>query len=70
MDLVAAWTLLVVPLALATAALWIAAVVSIARSRQSGDPLVTVVWLILITFAPVVGPILWFAVGRRQALPA
>ena len=70
MDLVAAWTLLVLPLIVAATVLWIAAVVSIARSEQARGGPNMVLWLILVTFAPLFGPVLWFAVGRRQELPA
>lgn len=70
MDLVAVWTLLVLPVIVAAAVLWIAAVVSVARSKQASEGLNMVLWLMLVTFAPLLGPVLWFAVGRRQALPA
>ncbi|WP_310526234.1 PLDc N-terminal domain-containing protein [Nocardioides sp.] len=69
MGFVPVWAALVVAMIAAAAALWIAAVVSIARSEQSSDRLGIVPWLILVTFAPLVGPILWFAVGSRHSLP-
>lgn len=43
-------------------ALWLIAVIQVAAAKAAAGP--TVGWLILITLVPVVGPILWFAIGR------
>jgi hypothetical protein len=54
-----------------SAALFIVALISIARNRtySSGG---TVVWALIVFAFPMLGPVLWFSVGRRarQDLPA
>lgn len=54
-------------LLIVNAALFISALISIARNRThtSGG---TVVWALIVLAVPVLGPVLWFAVGRRAAL--
>jgi hypothetical protein len=44
--------------------LWLIAVIQIAAMRAAAGP--TVGWLILVTLAPLLGAILWFAIGRRS----
>lgn len=41
---------------------WLVAVIQIAVSKAPATPVA--VWLILVTLVPLVGPILWFAIGR------
>lgn len=48
-------------------ALVVVAVVSLSRDRHY-TPAQRLLWLLVILAAPVVGPILWLAVGRRHAL--
>jgi|tagenome__1003787_1003787.scaffolds.fasta_scaffold10364781_1 hypothetical protein len=43
---------------------FLAALVSILGSRQSGG--MKLVWIIFAFCAPFVGPVLWFLVGRKQ----
>ncbi|MEX5307617.1 PLD nuclease N-terminal domain-containing protein [Kocuria sp. CPCC 205258] len=43
------------------------AIISLSRDRHY-TPAQRLLWLLVILAAPVVGPILWFAVGRRHAL--
>lgn len=52
-------SILVVPLTL-----WIIALVQIARSGGASGPVVG--WVALITLVAVIGPILWFVIGRRS----
>ncbi|MBT1194052.1 PLDc N-terminal domain-containing protein [Rhodococcoides kroppenstedtii] len=47
-------------------ALFIVAAVSIGRARHIGV-LVKIGWLVIVVVLPVLGPILWFAVGQRYA---
>jgi hypothetical protein len=53
-------------LLIVNAILFISALISIARNRTytSGG---TVVWALIVLAVPVLGPILWFAIGRRAA---
>ena len=44
---------------------FLAAVVSILGSRQSGG--MKLVWIIFAFCAPFLGPLLWFIVGRKQS---
>jgi hypothetical protein len=43
---------------------FLAALISILGSRQSGG--MKLVWIIFAFCAPFLGPVLWFLVGRRQ----
>ncbi|HEY5222045.1 MAG TPA: PLDc N-terminal domain-containing protein [Microbacteriaceae bacterium] len=45
--------------------LWIIAIVQIARTPASGTAIA--VWILIVTLVPLVGAILWFAIGRRTA---
>lgn len=45
--------------------LWIIALVQIARSRAAGGTIA--VWIVIVTLLPLVGPIVWFVVGKRTA---
>lgn len=44
------------------AVLWVAALVSVLRTTTAGRALV---WVVLTLVFPVLGPVVWFAVGRR-----
>lgn len=52
-------------LALAFAVFFVAALVSILRSPQSGG--MKLVWVVFAFVAPFLGSLLWFLVGRRAA---
>jgi hypothetical protein len=45
--------------------LWLIALVQIAHTRASGGALAA--WILIVTLVPLVGAILWFAIGRRTA---
>jgi hypothetical protein len=63
-PLVPDWSIMALPL-VAGLVLFVMALVSIARNRtySSGG---TVVWAIIVLALPVLGPVLWFLMGRRQ----
>ena len=44
--------------------LWVIALVQIARSKAAAGPVVA--WVVVVTLIPLVGAILWFAIGRRS----
>ncbi|WP_373462902.1 PLDc N-terminal domain-containing protein [Arthrobacter pascens] len=46
--------------------LFISALISIARNRTYTSAR-TVVWALIVPAVPVLGPVLWFAIGRRAA---
>ena len=48
-------------------ALVVIAIISLSRDRHY-TPAQRLLWLLVILAAPVLGPILWLGVGRRQAL--
>ncbi|MDN4613813.1 PLDc N-terminal domain-containing protein [Leifsonia sp. F6_8S_P_1B] len=43
---------------------WLIAVVQIARSKAPATPVV--LWLVVVTVLPLIGALLWFAVGRAS----
>jgi len=45
--------------------LWIIALVQIARSKAAAGTIA--VWIVIVTLLPLVGPIVWFVVGKRTA---
>jgi ABC-type molybdate transport system permease subunit len=67
-PLVPSWGILGFVLAL-NAVLFIAALVSIARSRipTTGG---SIVWALIVLALPVLGSLLWFLIGRRELLGA
>lgn len=44
--------------------LWVIAVIQLARSGGSSSQMTA--WFVLVTLVAVIGPILWFTVGRRS----
>ncbi|WP_434316857.1 PLD nuclease N-terminal domain-containing protein [Leifsonia sp. P73] len=44
--------------------LWLIALVQIAKSKAAAGPVVA--WVVLVTLIPLVGAIVWFAIGRRS----
>ncbi|MEN2739216.1 PLDc N-terminal domain-containing protein [Microbacterium sp. X-17] len=44
--------------------LWLIALAQIAKTRATAGPVVA--WVLIVTLVPVVGAILWFAIGRRS----
>ncbi len=44
--------------------LWVIALVQIARTKAAAGPVVA--WMVIVTLIPLVGAILWFAIGRRS----
>lgn len=55
----------IIALILVPVVFFLAALVSILGSRQSGG--MKVVWLVFAFCAPFLGPLLWFVIGRGQA---
>ena len=62
-PLVPNWSIMALPL-IAGVVLFVVALVSITRNRTytSGG---TVVWALIVLALPVLGPVLWFLIGRR-----
>lgn len=50
---------------LALAVLFVAALVSVLRSRLTGG--MKVVWVLFAFWAPLLGPVLWFLLGAKDA---
>lgn len=50
--------------------LWISALISIARRAPRLRGLEVIGWFLFVTIAPVVGPLVWFLVGRRLTAPS
>lgn len=44
--------------------LWVIALMQIAQSKAAAGPVVA--WVVIVTLIPLVGAILWFAIGRRS----
>ena len=53
---------------LAGAAIWIWALIDILRSEFSGSN--KIIWLLVVFFIPVLGLVLYLAMGRKQKIPA
>ena len=66
-PLVPDWSFMALPL-IAGVVLFVVALVSIARNRtySSGG---TVVWALIVLALPVLGPVLWFWIGRQAPSP-
>lgn len=60
------WTVVVVAFAVVV----ILALVSIGRAASRMSPLVTLGWALVVIFLPLVGPLAWFAAGRRAVMAA
>jgi hypothetical protein len=58
---------LIVLVMIAIAVLWISAIVSITRAEQASGT-ERAVWILIVVLAPLLGALLWFAVGRRGRL--
>ncbi|WP_374010547.1 PLDc N-terminal domain-containing protein [Leifsonia sp. LS-T14] len=56
------WHLIVLALSIVPFVLWLIAVIQIASAKAPSGP--TVLWLLLVTLVTLIGPILWFAIGR------
>jgi hypothetical protein len=59
------WHLIMLLLSLAPLVLWIVALVQIAASKATGGTIA--LWIVIVTLFPLIGAIVWFAVGRRTA---
>jgi len=60
------WEILLLSSLLIPLLLWIIALVDCLKSEFKGND--KVIWVIVILFFPVVGPILYFIIGRRQKI--
>lgn len=58
------WHLIMLALGIVPFVLWLIAVIQIAAAKAPAGP--TVLWLILVTAVALIGPILWFAIGRSS----
>lgn len=58
----------VLALALLVVILWVVAVLSLAKDRHY-TPIQRLLWLLVVLAAPMVGSVLWLAVGRRPVVP-
>jgi hypothetical protein len=58
------WHLLILIVVLAAIALFVAALVGIASSKAGGVE--KAVWILITLMFPLMGPIVWFAFGRRS----
>jgi uncharacterized membrane protein YhaH (DUF805 family) len=47
--------------------LMIVALVSIARASKRLSSALALIWTLVVLFVPVVGPVVWLAIGRRAA---
>jgi hypothetical protein len=62
--------ILIVPVVVGLAALWISALVSISRRSRAMSGLELIGWCALVIFAQFFGPLIWFFAGRdRYAAP-
>ena len=59
------WHVIILLLSLAPFVLWIIALVQIATSKATGGTIA--LWVVIVTLFPLVGAIVWFAVGKRTA---
>lgn len=59
------WHVIILLLSLAPFVLWIIAIVQIATSKATGGTIA--LWIVIVTLFPLIGAIVWFAVGRRTA---
>jgi hypothetical protein len=64
-DNLTGWHMIILLFSLAPFILWLVALIQIAQSRASGGTIA--LWIVIITLIPLIGPILWFAVGKRTA---
>ncbi len=60
------WEILLLSSLIIPLLLWIIALVDCLKSEFSGND--KVIWVIVILFFPVVGPILYFIIGRKQKI--
>lgn len=61
----AGWHVIILLLWLAPFVLWLVALIQIAQTRAPGGTIA--LWIVIITLIPLIGPILWFTVGKRTA---
>lgn len=62
-----AWHLVVLLALIVPLVLWIVALVQLARSKAPGTTVL--LWILVISVFPLLGPILWFVLGSRTAEP-
>lgn len=60
------WTSIVLLIGVLGSVLFVAAVVSIARTPYSSG-IAQAVWILIVLAFPVLGPVLWFLVGKGSA---
>jgi hypothetical protein len=61
----AGWHVLVLLAMIVPFALWLVALIQVAQSKAAGGTIA--LWILIITIFPLVGPIVWFVIGRRTA---
>lgn len=62
------WEVTVMLVALAAAALFVTAIISLSRSIQAMPAKARLGWLLVISLLPVLGACLWLSLGRRKVL--
>ena len=60
----AGWHLSVLLIYVVPFVLWLIAIIQVARSGAQPTPLA--LWILIVTLIPVIGPILYWAAGRRS----
>lgn len=58
-----------IPVIVALIALWVGALVSIARRARGMSGLEVIGWCALVVFAQFIGPLIWFFIGRERYAP-
>jgi FtsH-binding integral membrane protein len=58
--------ILIVPVVVGLAALWIGSLVSIFRRSSAMSGLELIAWSAFVVFAQLIGPLIWFSVGRER----
>ena len=64
-DLLVKWIPLLLPLIIIQLGLWIFALIDIARKRKTRN-LNPIIWILIICFVNMIGPILYFVFGRSD----
>jgi len=64
-DLLVKWIPLLLPLIIIQLGLWIFALIDVARKRRTRN-LNPIIWVLIICFVNMIGPILYFVLGRSD----
>lgn len=61
--------IILIPVLIGLAALWLGALISIARRARGMSGLEVIGWCALVVFAQFFGPLIWFFIGRERYAP-